>query len=77
MRAEQKTKFALSEKGAEARVEVSIEAGPFGPAPEPPPVTPRKFIYDRPFFIFLWRDKAEWPYIGVWVGDTTALQKMN
>jgi hypothetical protein len=73
IRAEQLTRFKLHEKGARVRVEVSIEADPFG-GPEPPPITPRKFIYDRPFFVFLWRDNAEWPYFGAWIGDTSALK---
>jgi hypothetical protein len=73
-RAEQFTRFQLHEKGARVRVEVSIAAAdPFG---DPFTVTtfPRKFIYDRPFFVFLWRDKAEWPYFGAWIGDTSALK---
>jgi hypothetical protein len=70
-RAEQLTRFQLHEKGARVRVEVSLEAAPFG---DPPPVVPRKFIYDRPFFVFLWRDGAEWPYFGAWIGDASALK---
>ncbi len=74
MRAEQKTEFELFEKGAKVRVEVSIEAAPFG-GPPPLPPTPREFFYDRPFFIFMWRDKAELPYLGVWVADDSVLKK--
>jgi hypothetical protein len=70
--AKQKTKFELHEKGAKVRMETSIEADPF--AAEPRKV-PRRFIYDRPFFVFLWSEKAEWPYLGVWVGDDSALRK--
>jgi hypothetical protein len=55
-------------------VETSSEADPFG-APPPKPV-PRRFIYDRPFFVFLWREHAEWPYLGVWIGDASALHGM-
>jgi hypothetical protein len=72
IRAEQLTRFKLHEKGARVRVEVSIENTFLGSAP--PPVIPRKFIYDRPFFVFLWRDNAEWPYFGAWIGDTSALK---
>jgi hypothetical protein len=72
-RAEQRTKFELHEKGARVRVVDSIQADPFGGAP--PPAFPREFFYDRPYFVFLWREKAEWPYLGVWVGDTSALRK--
>jgi hypothetical protein len=71
IRAEQLTRFQLHEKGARVRVEASIEAMPFA---SPPPVVPRKFIYDRPFFVFLWRDGAEWPYFGAWIGDDSALK---
>jgi hypothetical protein len=74
IRAEQLTRFQLHEKGARVRVEVSIEADPFADSPSSPPVIPRKFIYDRPFFVFLWRDNAEWPYFGAWIGDTSALK---
>lgn len=71
-RAEQITKFKLHEQGASVRVEASIEADPFAAEPRN---YPRRFIYDRPFFVFLWREKAEWPYLGVWVGDDSALRK--
>lgn len=73
-RAEQITRFDLHEKGARVRVESSLELEPFGEPPPPPPMVPRNFIYDRPFFIFLWRDKAEWPYFGAWIGDASALK---
>lgn len=76
-RAEQLTRFKLHEKGARVRAEVSIEAEPFGDEPTPSPVIPRKFIYDRPFFVFLWRDNAEWPYFGAWMGDSSALKPFH
>ena len=72
-RAEQRTKFELFEKGAKVRVEASLEVVPF--AGYSPTNFPRRFVFDRPFFIFLWREKAEWPYLGVWVGDASALRK--
>lgn len=70
-RAEQVTRFELHEKGARVSARASIETTPFG---GPAPSTPRNFIYDRPFFVFLWRDEAEWPYFGAWIGDTSALK---
>ncbi|MFK7850008.1 MAG: hypothetical protein AB8D78_03420 [Akkermansiaceae bacterium] len=70
-RAEQRTHFELFEKGASIRAEVSIEIDPFSEAPR---LVPRNFFYDRPFFVFLWRDNAAWPYFGAWMGDTSALQ---
>ncbi len=72
-RAEQLTRFQLHEKGARVRVEVSISAEPLA-EPQGPRIVPRKFIYDRPFFVFLWRDGAEWPYFGAWIGDASVLR---
>jgi hypothetical protein len=71
-RAEQLTRFQLHEKGARVRVEASIECIPFGEV-EGPRIVHRRFIYGRPFFVFLWRDHAEWPYFGAWIGDASAL----
>lgn len=73
-RAEQFTRFELDEKGARVRVETGASADPFGAPPPPPPTVPRDFIHDRPFFIFLWRDNAEWPYFSAWIGDASALK---
>ena len=70
-RAEQITRFQLHEKGARVRVEVAGASDPFS---EPPPTVPRRFIYDRPFFAFLWRKNAEWPYFGAWIGDESSLE---
>lgn len=67
----QNTKFDLYEKGARVRVEVTLLSEPFG-GPVHQPI-PRKFIYDRPFFVFLWRENVEWPYLGVWVADDSVL----
>jgi hypothetical protein len=73
MRAEQITRFQLHEKGARVRVEASIEAGPIA-VEEKPRIIPRRFVFDRPFFVFLWRNGAEWPYFGAWIGDAGALK---
>lgn len=73
-RAEQITRFDLHDQGARVSVTASSSAEPFGGTPPPPPTVPRDFIYDRPFFVFLWREKAEWPYFAAWIGDASALQ---
>lgn len=73
-RAEQLTRFQLHEKGARVRVEVSHEAVPFAEAEDGPRIIPRRFVFDRPFFVFLWRDGAEWSYFGAWIGDASALK---
>lgn len=72
VRAEQRTRFVLHEKGARVRVDVLGEAEPF--AGGPPPNVPRRFMHERPFFVFLWRDQAEWPYFGAWIGDASAMK---
>ena len=77
-KAEQRLKFALTEKGAKLRVEVEIGMEPFGNSPPPPPpMIPRFFHYDRPFFVFLWRDGAEWPYFGMWVGNGAPMDEFK
>ncbi len=71
--AEQRTDFELTEKGAKARVYAETGLEPFGDLPPLPRTVPRKFYYDKPFFLFLWRDKAEWPYFGAWIGNASAM----
>lgn len=73
-RAEQKTRFKLHEAGASVRSEASLQMTAFGPAPA---IHPRKFIYDRPFFVFLWREGAEWPYFGAWIGNAEGMQPFD
>lgn len=63
----QLTKFELFEDGARVRIETGAGLEPFGPLPDPPPNVPRSFICDRPFYVFLWRADADWPYLSVWV----------
>ena len=75
-RAEQRVEFELHERGARMRAEVSLD-DPFAGGPPEPPVHPRRFRYDAPFFVFLWRDGAEWPYFGSWVGDASAMEKAD
>jgi hypothetical protein len=76
-KAEQRLKFELTEKGAKLHVKVEMGADPFGEPPSPPPMIPRFFHFDRPFFVFLWRDNAEWPYFGAWIGDPSALEEFK
>ncbi len=70
-RAEQVVKFSLYERGAKVQAKTSAE-DPFGGEPE---TVPRQLLYDAPFFVFLWRKDAEWPYFGAWVGDSSAMEK--
>lgn len=32
------------------------------------------FRFHKPFFLMLWKRNAEWPYLAIWVGDSSALQ---
>ena len=56
----------------EATAEMDVLA--FGDSERKSPV-PRKFWFDRPFFAFLWRDGAAWPYAAVWFGSSEGLVK--
>lgn len=49
----------------------TVVTDPFATAQLP---EPRIFDFDQPFFVFLWREKAEWPYLAIWLGDTSAMQ---
>ena len=58
-------------KGVTSSAVNSVITDPFATALLP---EPRVFDFDQPFFIFLWREKAEWPYLGLWLGDASAMQ---
>lgn len=65
----QLTKIEIFEEGARVRVDNGVGMEPFGGLPEPP-VIPRNFVCDRPFYVFLWRADADWPYLAAWIdGD--------
>ncbi len=70
-KANQKLFFQLDEKGARVEATVEIAEDPFGDREE---TYPRLFHFNRPFYTFLWRDQAEWPYLALWLGDTSAMQ---
>ncbi|WP_035604333.1 hypothetical protein [Haloferula sp. BvORR071] len=72
-KAKMRTKFEMNEKGVELRVVVEIITVLAG-VPDFVPTVPRDLRFDRPFFVFLFRDGAEWPYFGAWFGDHTALR---
>lgn len=76
-KAEQQLKCVLTEKGAHLQVKVEIGEAPFGEPPPPPPTIPRFFHDDRPFFIFPWRDHADWPYFGAWLGNGAPMVKFD
>lgn len=75
--AEQHLEFELTEKGARLRAAVTLGDEPFGEAPQPPRMMPRKLHFDRPFFVFLWRDGADWPYFGAWIGNADAMESVD
>lgn len=68
----QRVEFGMDERGARAKAATAVELVPFGPVEEPATV-PRDFIFDEPFFVFMWRDGAAWPYFGAWIGDASGM----
>lgn len=68
--AHQFTLFELDEKGAKVKLVTGV-GDLFGGAP-----LPREFIFDKPFFVFLWKDEASHPYFALWVDDASILQKI-
>lgn len=77
--AKQITNFDLNEKGAKVRIKTVTGADPFGEAPPEKKIKfeSRKFICDAPFFAFLWREKAAYPYFAAWVDGPDFLQKFH
>lgn len=73
----QVTRFEVSEEGARVRVETGVAMEPFGAPPKPPPVTPRSFVCDRPFYVFLWRAGADWPYLAAWIDGGDSLSTFS
>lgn len=75
------TNFELFEKGARIRVETRVDDGPFGGPPPPPPrrvtYVPRNFVCDEPFFVFVWREGAPWPYFSAWIDGDAALNTFS
>ncbi|MGC4015716.1 MAG: hypothetical protein QM755_14510 [Luteolibacter sp.] len=74
--AKSSAKLEVDAKGVKIKAKASIEERPLGGSPPPPPKPqPRRFWFDRPFFLFLWRENAEWPYAAVWFGNADGLVK--
>ena len=72
----QSNAFLLNEKGAEVESEAIIEieevVEELGEKPKP-----KAMIFNRPFFIFLKRRKADYPYFGVYIANDELLKKVD
>lgn len=71
----QRVDFEMDERGARVKAATALELQPFGSANDPATV-PRDFSFDEPFFVFLWRDGAAWPYFGAWIGDVSGMTQV-
>ena len=67
--------FQLDEGGAKAITRSSIHAT-FG-GPPPPPQPPRHFIFNKPFYVFMWKKNAQIPYFAMWVANADSLIKLE
>ena len=70
----QEVSFEMNEKGAKVKVGTSLGEEPFGSKPV---IVPRYFICDQPFFVFLWKDSADLPYLGLWIDGGEVLEKFK
>ena len=70
----QDVKFRMDETGATVKSTSYIYEA-LGPPPPPPPRSskPRKFIFDKPFLLTMWRRHAPQPYLAVWVASPDVL----
>ena len=66
----QDVQFKMDESGAVVR-STAYGSAVFG-GPERSSM-PRRFVFDRPFLLSLWRERAETPYLAVWVGSTDVM----
>jgi len=74
VQAKSSVQLDVDEKGVKFKATATLEGEAFAESDKVVP-QPRWFWFDRPFFLFLWRDGAEWPYAGVWFGSTEAFLK--
>lgn len=72
--ARQTMRFRLDEFGAELVSDQYFLVADFEPMEESQkPIKPRKFVFDRPFFIALKEKEAEVPYFLAWMGNAELL----
>ena len=67
-RAYQNVKFKLDEAGA--YVESTAEVDMFG---DPKMFKPRRFIFNKPFLVTLWKENTSQPYLALWISSDNAL----
>jgi hypothetical protein len=65
-RVRQRTSFAMDESGA------IVRSNGYGGAAFGEP-TPRRFVFDKPFLLTLWRKGATEPYLALWVATPDVL----
>lgn len=75
-RADTMTRLQVDATGVKFSSKAEMGMG-FGGLPPTPQPRPRRFWFDKPFFLFLWRDGADLPYAGVWFGDTSSFKSME
>jgi hypothetical protein len=72
--ARQIIRFRLDETGArlESEVDLSVMNGH-----DPPPPGQRKFIFDKPFLIYLFERNADQPYFAAWIDNTELMEPFS
>ncbi len=68
------TQFELSEKGAKVKIHSGSADAPFGDPQDDPQIFPRNFICDQSFYVFLWKDGAELPYLAVMIDSVDEMK---
>lgn len=71
----QSLEMSLDEKGGAVRVKYTGSDAPFGGPIKPKVIEPRKFICDRPFYVFFWRYQADLPYLAMYVDSLDAMEE--
>jgi hypothetical protein len=72
--ARQSVRLLLNETGA--RIESEVDVGIYlngHSAPAPPP--PRRFVFDKPFLMYLKESQADQPYLVLWVSNLEIMER--
>ncbi|GAA5497080.1 hypothetical protein Rhal01_03268 [Rubritalea halochordaticola] len=71
----QSLEVSLHEKGGTVRVKYAGSDAPFGGPIKPKVIEPRKFICDRPFYVFFWKNKEDLPYLAMYVDSLDVMEE--
>ncbi len=73
--AKQAVRFLINENGARLESEAVLDAVWLAGGDPPPPPPPRHFVLDRPFLIYIKEQRAERPYLVMWIANAELMER--